>query len=78
MSFAWTPERVRFMANADAHTDYYQKLARWLAPWLPKNGHVCDAGCGLGSLSLALCARGNGSRPEPSGSGGTSGKKAGE
>ncbi|MCI6836641.1 MAG: methyltransferase domain-containing protein [Clostridiales bacterium] len=54
MSFAWTPERVRFMANADAHTDYYQKLARWLAPWLPKNGHVCDAGCGLGSLSLAL------------------------
>lgn len=58
--FIWTPDMLRFMADASEHTDYYAQLAAQLAPFLPRQGHVCDAGCGLGYLSeqlASLCRR---------------------
>ena len=52
--FEWTEERVSFMADACERTDFHTKLAALLSPYLKKTDSVCDAGCGLGYLSLAL------------------------
>ena len=52
--FEWTEERVSFMADACERTDFHEKLAALLSPYLQKTDSVCDAGCGLGYLSLAL------------------------
>ena len=46
--FEWTEERVSFMADACERTDFHEKLAALLAPYLKKTDSVCDAGCGLG------------------------------
>ncbi len=42
------------MRNASEYGNHYALLAAELLPYLPKNGHVCDAGCGLGYLSMEL------------------------
>lgn len=57
---SWTPDSIRFLRTAAAHSGYYRQLAEKIAAYLPPDAHVCDAGCGLGELSLALlprCAR---------------------
>lgn len=54
MMFRWEPEMVRFMRDASEYGDYNQKLAEMLLPQLSADSHICDAGCGLGYLSLAL------------------------
>lgn len=46
--FQWNAEKVRFMEDAAAWGDFHARLAAELAPYLPRNGHVCDAGCGTG------------------------------
>ena len=33
---------------------YCETVAEKITPQLPENAHVCDAGCGIGELSLAL------------------------
>lgn len=50
----WYKDMVRFMKDASEFGTYNQELARLLAPHLTKQTHICDAGCGLGYLSLAL------------------------
>ena len=50
----WSPETVAFMADAADYGQYYRELAKSLLPYLPLEGHVCDAGCGIGSLALEL------------------------
>ena len=52
----WTPDTIRFLTDAGEHTGYYGAIAERLRPYLIGAGHVCDAGCGLGYLSRALCA----------------------
>ncbi len=52
--FTWSPDALRFMRDACEYTDFYEKLAAHIAPFLPRDGHVCDAGCGAGYLSLAM------------------------
>ena len=52
--FQWNAEKVRFMEDAAAWGDFHTRLAAELAPYLPRDGHVCDAGCGTGHLALAL------------------------
>lgn len=52
--FRWNAEMVRFMRDASEYSDYHQRLARWMLPDLHPADHICDAGCGLGYLSLAL------------------------
>ena len=54
MMYQWTPEMVRYMGDASAHSDYHARLAALMAPWLTKDMHICDAGCGLGDLAAAL------------------------
>lgn len=50
----WKPDMIRFMRMSEAHTHASTRLAKRLLPYIPADGHVCDAGCGLGNLSLAL------------------------
>ena len=50
----WYEDMVRFMRDASEYGTYNQELARKLAPELSRDMHICDAGCGLGYLSLAL------------------------
>ena len=50
----WEKDMVRFMRDASEYSTYNQELVKRISPYLNKNMHVCDAGCGLGYLSLAL------------------------
>ena len=50
----WEKDMVRFMRDASEYSTYHQELAKRLSPYLNKEMHICDAGCGLGYLSLAL------------------------
>ena len=54
MMFEWKPDMVRFMRRASEHTDFYKALGRLVLAHIAPNASVCDAGCGLGYLSLAL------------------------
>jgi len=42
------------MTDASEYGDYYQQLTEKMLLWLRKDMHICDAGSGLGYLSLAL------------------------
>lgn len=44
--FTWTPEMIRLMQNANAHSEYHRQLAAILAPKLAGCRTLCDAGCG--------------------------------
>lgn len=50
----WEKDMVLFMRNASEYADYYQQLTEKMLPWLSTDTHICDAGSGLGYLSLAL------------------------
>ena len=50
----WTDESIAFLRDAAAMNRYYETVAERIAPQLPENAHICDAGCGIGELSLAL------------------------
>ena len=50
----WEKDMIRFMRDASEYGNYNQVLAEMLAPQLGEHIHICDAGCGLGYLSLAL------------------------
>ena len=50
----WGADMIRFMRDASEYGSYNQELARRLSPYINKEMHICDAGCGLGYLSLAM------------------------
>jgi len=50
----WHEDMIRFMTDASEYGNYYQKLTQTMLPWLTPDMHICDAGSGLGYLSLAL------------------------
>lgn len=54
MKFEWTEETIRFREDAAVRVQFDAAIAQHILPFLPENAHVCDAGCGLGFLSLAL------------------------
>lgn len=54
MMYQWSKDMVRFMRRASEYGDYNERLVDWMYPHLHENDRVCDAGCGLGYLSLAL------------------------
>lgn len=52
----WTDVSVRLMHDFAEYTDFYKKLAAFLAPHLDRNGHICDAGCGIGYLGREIAS----------------------
>lgn len=52
--FTWSADKIRFLRDASEYTPFNDALADRAAAFLPVGGHICDAGCGLGYLSVAL------------------------
>lgn len=52
--FRWNEDRIRFMQSASEYGAYHRRLTDWMRPFLQQRQHICDAGCGLGYLSLSL------------------------
>ena len=50
----WNAEKIRFMEDAASQVPFNEAFAAAAAPFLPPDADLCDAGCGLGFLSLAL------------------------
>ena len=50
----WKQDMIEFMVRASEYADYYQQLTEKMLPWLAADAHICDAGSGLGYLSLAM------------------------
>ncbi len=55
--YHWTPDMIRFMSDASAYGDYHRQIAEMILPYFCRAEHICDAGCGLGDLSLAMSGR---------------------
>lgn len=54
--FLWSADSIRWYEQAARCHDYHLQLARRILERLPSGARVCDMGCGLGYLSLALSA----------------------
>lgn len=54
MMFLWDPKKIEFMTDAYDFNNPYKDILRRISPFLQGAQTVCDAGCGLGYLSLAL------------------------
>ena len=52
--FTWSADKIRFLKDASEYGRFNDVLAERAAAHFPAGAHVCDAGCGLGYLSLAL------------------------
>ena len=52
--FEWNANTVRFRRDAAEYVGFDEKIAGRILPYLPQNASLCDGGCGLGYLSLAL------------------------
>ena len=52
--YRWTPETVQYMKDASEYGSYHRELAARITPYLTQESRVCDAGCGLGYLTMAL------------------------
>lgn len=52
--FCWNAEMIRFLKDAAEYTHFYDTLAEKASRFLSVDTRICDAGCGLGYLSLAL------------------------
>lgn len=55
--FYWNADKIRFLSDAALYTSIYEDLAARAEKRLPQGARVCDMGCGLGYLSLALARR---------------------
>ncbi len=55
--FSWSPEMLRFYKDASESSEYHAQLSEKIAARIDASAHICDAGCGLGYLSLELAKR---------------------
>lgn len=54
MIINWTAESARLMWAASEYGTYHHSLVETMRPWLNPDMRFCDAGCGIGALSLAI------------------------
>ena len=52
--FFWDEDGVRWYQAAAAYSDFHARLAKMIAMGLTPDDTLCDLGCGVGCLSLAL------------------------
>lgn len=50
----WDEESIQFMRDSAEHLRFADEQARHILPYLPPDAEICEGGCGLGYLSLAL------------------------
>lgn len=53
----WSPDMIRFMRDASEYGTYHSELVKIMEPYISEDMHVCDAGCGIGYLSLELAKK---------------------
>ena len=51
----WTEPRIRFMRDAYEVVRFHEVLAESAAAYIDRSDSVCDCGCGLGYIAMALC-----------------------
>lgn len=54
MAFVWTEQRIDWYLSASRYGDFHRQLADRISPYLLPRDRLCDLGCGLGRLDLAL------------------------
>jgi len=54
VTFIWTEQRIAWYLDASRYGDFHQRLAETIRPYLLATDRLCDLGCGLGRLDLAL------------------------
>lgn len=54
MGTRWTTQSIQWFLDASAYTQFHEKLAQVIAPYLDPADTLCDIGCGLGRLTMAL------------------------
>lgn len=54
MMYLWKPDMIKFMRDACEYGDYNKVIIQAIERYLTPDSHVCDAGCGIGYLSLEL------------------------
>ena len=52
--FTWTEKTIDYYRRAADRTEYFRTIVDHMKPYLKKDMHICDAGCGLGYLALEL------------------------
>ena len=50
----WTDRMISFMSDASGYGNYFDKLSECIRTYLDKDWTVCDAGCGIGQLTVSL------------------------
>lgn len=50
----WDGESIRFMRDSAEYLKFADVQAKHILPYLPPDAEICEGGCGLGYLSLAL------------------------
>ena len=50
----WGADAIKFMRDASEYNVFNEELITEIQDFLPADGHICDAGCGLGYLSEQL------------------------
>lgn len=56
--FQWTDEIMAFREDAENYTRFDEAIAGRVASYLSPGSRLCDAGCGMGFLSVKLCRMG--------------------
>ena len=56
MYYRWSEQSIRWFIDASAYTRFHQKAAEVIVPFMNAADTLCDVGCGLGSLDLALAS----------------------
>lgn len=52
--YQWSDSKIAFMKDAYEYVGAHEAIAKMIAPVIDGADRICDAGCGLGYLSLAL------------------------
>ena len=50
----WTPPCISYMEDASARSTYFEELAALVRGGITREGYLCDAGCGMGQMSIEL------------------------
>lgn len=58
MKFVWNDDSIKFMSSASEYSNYHITLASRISGYVKAGARICDVGCGLGYLSLALASYG--------------------
>jgi hypothetical protein len=54
MTFTWKEDTIRWYRDAEKYTGFFKNVAGVVAPMTAGHSSLCDLGCGLGLIDIAL------------------------